>query len=464
MNSYGYSTITKAGLERKLNENLNPMAIGQTAKDSRFVLRSRKMDPSAFLEACLLSLSNCKEWTLSSVYRCYSALQSDRGKECLSWEPFHDFLCKPAFLKFVKSVSEPIAELTSHFATERTKPLIEILEQKLGVDDVYVQDGCEITLHSNALRFECPGKTGGSALKLHAVLSLKCLTEICGAITGSLVSERGQIPYDMLENKLILCDAGYSSYEVFNKITKAGGKFIMKMHSNCALPVMYETAVTKDGEAGPCESPKDGRGKPVGVCHKHNRDRQNRDIIGLHDKCDFPLRVVRLYNEAEDKYVHFATNISPDELDLYQIAELYRCRWQVERRFRVLQGFNSMKGSRTSYRHIQEAFIHLSVMLADLKMLCSYMLESVTGKEISNEKLSNSGTNMLDQIFSKALQGKRTTAAIGHLVKNVKNLVKCPTGYINRKRGKSIPCVIEVLRRERYETPLIDKWRQMTLA
>ena len=120
-------------------------------------------------------------------------------------------------------------------------------------------------------------------------------------------------------------------------------------------------------------------------------------------------------------------------MDIFQIVELYRARWQVESFFRCYKGFSALSGCRSGYKYIQETMILVSQMCADLKHIIAVMLETESGLVISHEKLAYSGNTYIQYLIESLLLGLTrarhfydvVTAAAGSL----KGLT---TSYINR--------------------------------
>ena len=120
------------------------------------------------------------------------------------------------------------------------------------------------------------------------------------------------------------------------------------------------------------------------------------------------LRVVKfkIEKEGNTSTISLATNIPADKLDLFQIAAIYRGRWQVEIFYRCMKGFCSMKGSRSSNLNIQKAFMLFSLITAYLKIILGATAQENSGNplEISPKKLMHSISPYLDSLISKLLQ------------------------------------------------------------
>lgn len=61
------------------------------ARDSRFIVRSRKMDPFILLRAFVEVMETDKEFSISSIYERYVQICIKEKLEFMKWEPFYDF-------------------------------------------------------------------------------------------------------------------------------------------------------------------------------------------------------------------------------------------------------------------------------------------------------------------------------------------------------------------------------------
>lgn len=450
------SRLSKADFDDFIRSVLSPQALKDLARALKFVQRSRKLVPSVFV-AALLRASADKEWTLSSIHRDYNVMMVRLGRAPISWEPFHDFLARPQFKDFIVSLSAKIRAMSLRLCVGRTADLVGSLREKLGIRDVMVQDGCVVPIENNSLRSVFKGTTG-SAAKIHMTLSLGRLAPVNSTVTSGTSSEKAEIPLELLDGMLILCDAGYEDQKLFHAIEEHGGFYIIKVSCDCMYRVLWQCEMERDGAVSRAVQPTDSACDPIGVSAHCNRDRRNRDIIAMTSN-GLKVRIVRIYNPVTKNYVNFATNISPGKMDIFQIAETYRSRWQCERYFRCYKGFSALSGSRSGFRHIQEAMIELAQMAADLKHILAVVLETETSHVISHEKMAHSGNVYVQYLIESMLMGLTSARHFYRvLIAAAKDLRGSATSYINRIRGKSLRSIADIISRERFVSTIGYQW------
>ena len=74
------------------------------------------------------------------------------------------------------------------------------------------------------------------------------------------------------------------------------------------------------------------------------------------------FRLVAVYNEDEDKYHLYVTNLSTDLLQAEEVARLYGARWGVEILFKELKSKYALDGVSTSNLQVVEAFIWIAIL------------------------------------------------------------------------------------------------------
>lgn len=451
--------ISKKKFDEFIRGVLSPAALTDLAKKVKFVQRSRKFLTPTFVAALFRSRAD-KEWTLSSIYRDYNALMIRQGKESMSWEPFHDFLARSQFKDFIRGIAQPISALSLELCAGRTKELIAVLKEKLNIRDVIIQDGCVVPIENNGLRKVFKGLRG-SAAKIHMSLSLLHLAPINSVVTSGTASETANLPLELAFAVLFLCDAGYEDQKLFHAIDENKGFFIIKVNADCMYKVLWQCEINHDGTVSRAVEPTDDDCNPIGVSSKCNKDKRCRDIIAVTSNGQ-KIRIARIYNPSTQSYVNFATNIPPEVMDIFQIAELYRARWQVERFFRCYKGFSALSGCRSGYTHIQEAMILVSQLCADLKHIIAVMLETESGCVISHEKMAHSGNTYIQYLIESLLLGLTGARHFYKVVMSAAESLKgSATGYINRLKGKSLACIAAVIKRERFVSAIGYLWERV---
>ena len=100
------------------------------ARESRFDVRSRKMDPFIMFRALVDVLSSDKEFTLTSIYDRYMDLCIEQGLEYMKLEPFYDFLAKKEFLQFVNDLYTEVNWEALKGEFSEGAELVKILSEK----------------------------------------------------------------------------------------------------------------------------------------------------------------------------------------------------------------------------------------------------------------------------------------------------------------------------------------------
>ena len=74
------------------------------------------------------------------------------------------------------------------------------------------------------------------------------------------------------------------------------------------------------------------------------------------------FRLVAVYNEDEDRYHLYITNLSTDLLQAEEVARLYGARWEVEILFKELKSKYALDVVPTSNPQVIEAFIWIAML------------------------------------------------------------------------------------------------------
>ena len=336
--------------------------------------------------------------------------------------------------------------------------LLEILREKTGIDDIITHDGSMIRMSNNTLGLE-NYYIHDPALKLHASVSLTSFTTIYNNLTAGQADERTNISDDEkpLTNKLVICDAGYCSDNVYEQVEAAGGYFLIKLRANCGFQIEAMQKVSASEQVvEPVVPLVKGKKVPraLKVTEVKVSDELAADLIAT-TQSGIRLRVVKfkIEKDGNTSTISLATNIPADKLDLFQIAAIYRARWQVEIFYRCMKGFCSMKGSRSSNLNIQKAFMLFSLITAYLKIILGATAQENSGNplEISPKKLMHSISPYLDSLISKIIAGNK----FADILKQIRlccreitvTMKKSKPSFINRKRGKYIGWIIENIKR-----------------
>ena len=200
--------------------------------------------------------------------------------------------------------------------------LLEILREKTGIDDIITHDGSMIRMSNNTLGLE-NYYIHDPALKLHASVSLTSFTTIYNNLTAAQADERINISDDEkpLTNKLVICDAGYCSDNVYEQVEAAGGYFLIKLRANCGFQIEAMQKVSASEQVvEPVVPLVKGKKVPraLKVTEVKVSDELAADLIAT-TQSGIRLRVVKfkIEKDGNTSTISLATNIPADKLDLF---------------------------------------------------------------------------------------------------------------------------------------------------
>lgn len=130
---------------------------------------------------------------------------------------------------------------------------VKALSARLGgLRDIIAQDGTEVSANPQAAMKppqEFKSKDGGAAVKMHAAWSLYKSRLATSYITSAVSSEREEIKCVTLDGSLIICDVGYPSIRLFEKLSDHGAMMLFKMKSSLK-PSVQSCTPFADGRYG----------------------------------------------------------------------------------------------------------------------------------------------------------------------------------------------------------------------
>lgn len=215
----------------------------------------------------------------------------------------------------------------------------EALKGRLRVfRDVLIPDGCAFKLAS-ILSGISPGTGQPAELKLHAVYSLKAKTAIEVTPTaGSVHDSEGFWPERWEAGALYLWDLGYQNNDRFVEASLAGALLLQRLKEK-ANPVVLASY----GPAGYRRALRHEDGSPMRLneaCtfgYVHQQEVLDLDVqLTDSNERSVVVRVVCVPVNGEDHY--YLLNLPRSTFNPFEVAELYRVRWEVELLFRNWKG------------------------------------------------------------------------------------------------------------------------------
>jgi hypothetical protein len=215
----------------------------------------------------------------------------------------------------------------------------EALKGRLKVfRDVLIPDGCAFKLAS-ILSGISPGTGQPAELKLHAVYSLKAKTAIEVTPTaGSVHDSEGFWPERWEAGALYIWDLGYQNNDRFVEASLAGALLLQRLKEK-ANPVVLASY----GPAGYRRTLRHEDGSPMRLneaCtfgYVHQQEVLDLDVqLTDSNERSVVVRVVCVPVNGEDHY--YLLNLPRSTFNPFEVAELYRVRWEVELLFRNWKG------------------------------------------------------------------------------------------------------------------------------
>lgn len=466
---------------------LNRRAITAIAFRIGFTKRLKKFEPWLFICSLFKSLSNTDDgFSLRRIHEEYCALaEAHHMVDCkIQWEVFHDHLSKPVIEEFIKQVliyCESQLGVTSYHCYHL---IITELQKKLNIKDLYLQDGSIINEKGQFTSSHKP--VNKEQQKLQATLSSKHMNMADFTFTEASASERDFLPRgEKCKDSLTCSDAGFIDKSYFHDVIKNKGYYICKGKTNCSYKILeaqrykrkrnkylLEKIAVSDGDNP--KSEKFGGKYSYDFTVQVTIDKNTKIIMRV-IKYRIPEfdRKYHVFDDDNSKYVFFYTNIESSILDLDQIAQLYRLRWQSEITFKLMKEFCGLIKTNTNRMHLRRALLTMAVIVLSVKQYIGKIMELDLDGDISPFKVCSHSRTLIDKIINLCIDLRvfkikdmftTTNPIIAYAVHGISNMLegqtrrfkKSPVGEINRKLGKSLRCILNVIRRSPVKTQLDD--------
>jgi IS4 transposase len=276
----------------------------------------------------------------------------------LAYSSFHDWF-SPELCNFLREVLKEALEDLDH-ESERLQGRFEQFRE------VFIVDMTVITLFQDLFE-EYPGYGDDHAgAKLHVVESASTGLPTEFSITDARTHESTQLSTGpWLENALLLYDQAYFDYRTMDLIDTNGGWFVTRLKPNAQPEIVDEL--------------REWRGNAISLEGEKVQDildDLHRDVIDATGEVEFnrrvyngtasraveTFRVVGVWNEGQQRYHLYITNLPADEYTAADIAKIYQARWEVELLFRELKTTYSLDEMNTVKPEVVEALILISLL------------------------------------------------------------------------------------------------------
>jgi IS4 transposase len=403
--THHYSFEEENLVERELCELFPPEWLRDKAKETGLIKRERKIDPVIIFWVLTMGYGVNLQRTLASLKRNYERASKQILRDS-SW--YYRFT--PELVAFLR---ECVARGLEYLAQEPGRTLNKRLSP---FEDVLIQDSTIVRLHEKLAKVWPATRSR----KVAAGVKVAVLTSAIavGPRSVALFAERTNDLKTLrigpwIKDRILLIDLGFYRYQLFTRIKENGGYFVSRLKSN-ANPLIIETNRVHPGRS------IDVRGRHLQEVLK-NLKRQVLDVEvevefnrrayrGKEKKDNERFRLVAVYNEDEDKYHLYITNLTPDLLEPEEVARLYGARWEVEILFKELKSKYALDVVPTSNPQVIEAFIWIAI----LTLLISRRLYIITLRLNPGAKLVRFTQLRWGNLFSENA-GQLLTAVLQYL-------------------------------------------------
>jgi IS4 transposase len=298
---------------------------------------------------------------LSSNYRTLEEFRQeyiDTFGGSLRYPSFHDWFT-PALCEFLREVLKRALEDLNH-ENDRLQGRFEQFRE------VFIADMTVITLFQSL--FETfPGYGDDHAgAKLHVVEAVSTGLPTEFSITDARTHEFTELSTGpWVENALLLFDQAYFDYRTMDLIDANGGWFLTRLKPNANPEIVDEF--------------REWRGNAISLEGEQVQDildDLHRDVIDVDGEVGFKrrvyngtrsravetFRVVGVWNDEEERYHLYITNLPVEDYSAPDIAKLYQARWEVELLFRELKTVYGLDEINSGKPEVVEALILIGLL------------------------------------------------------------------------------------------------------
>ena len=351
-------TEYKSSIENPLRKMFPEEWLRETARETGLIKRERKIDPTIIFWVLTLSFGVRLQRTLASLKRQYEK-EANTTLSDSSW-----------YYRFTPELVEFLHQCVIHGIEELAKEPGRNLSKKLErFKDVLIQDSTIVRLHSS-LAEQFPAartKTVAAGVKVSVLVSAIANGPKTVALYAEKTAEIKTLKIGpWIKDRILLVDLGFYKTQLFARVAENGGYFISRIRKNMdPVIVSIEEGVHKTKREAFI-------GKTVNECIEQLSGKDVDAIVkiafkrraykGKQKNDEMKVRLVAVYNEEEEKYHIYITNIQKDILNAKDIAKLYGARWDIELLFKELKSKYALDVLETKSVQVIEALIWTAIL------------------------------------------------------------------------------------------------------
>ena len=342
-------------IEERLVNTFPNSRLRELARATGLVQRDGgKLEADALFWALALGFLSAGHRTIEAFRQTYI----DTFGGTIRYSSFYEWFT-PELCTFLREVLKEALEDLDH-ESDRLQGRFEEFRE------VFIVDMTVITLFQE-LFDEFPGFGDDHAgAKLHVVESTSTGLPTEFSITDARTHESTQLSTGpWLENALLLYDQAYFEYRTMDLIDTNGGWFLTRLKPNAQPKIVDElrewrgNAISLEGEK--VQDILDDLHRDV-IDAKSEVEFKRRVYNGTRSRAVETFRVVGVWNEDQQQYHLYITNLPADDYAASDIAKLYQARWEVELLFRELKTTYALDKMDTTKPEVVEALILISLI------------------------------------------------------------------------------------------------------
>ncbi|MFT5758721.1 MAG: hypothetical protein ACI9LM_003469 [Alteromonadaceae bacterium] len=380
-------------LTEKINSIFEPKKLLTLARQKKFIIRSRQINPLKLLLSIINTLGCHSKANLVDIHRNYQVVS---GMD-IKYKPFHNQIKKEQCSEFIKSCFELIMQ---HWVLDSLKLTTLSTGTEFPFSQIKLHDGCSFQVH-DGLQTTYPGrfkKRFPAAVELHVTMDLLSGGIDYLALGPDTAPERPHAPKaSALNDMLLLTDAGYFDRNKIVKIDEQGGYTITQ--ALCSINPVVTAAYDFQGNV---------MQKVAGTKLKTLQLQDKNSTLDLTVRWPgyaFDFRVIAFWYKKKKRIGYLVTNLPRETVPASDVVELYRLRWQIELLFKELKSYCNLKKFSTENQNIMTTLIYASFITVLLKRLMAYSTEALKSLWISTQKTARAAPNWLSLMVTKISQG-----------------------------------------------------------
>ncbi len=331
----------------------------KAAKETGLIKRERKIEAFVMLWVLVFSFGAHLPRNLANMKRKYEKASKKEIAQS-SW-----------YMRFTPELVEFLKICVIHAIEQLALEQNRVLSEKLAkFKDVLIQDCTIIRLH-RSLAKKWPAarsKTVAAGVKVGMLVSAVANCPKSVGIYAETTNELKTLRIGpWIKDRILLIDLGYYKHQLFVKIKENEGYFVSRLKGS-ADPFITDVY-------------KICKGNSIDVKGKYLSEvlpKLKRQVLDVEVEISFKrpnyngksktrqdterFRLVAVYNEEEEKYHVYLTNISKDDLSPEDVAKLYGARWDIELIFKELKSRYDLDVVNTKNPQIVEAYIWIAIL------------------------------------------------------------------------------------------------------